>query len=120
MIIFRISRGLPLQNKDSLLVLNPAYEPSPHRLLALAGGGFSLPSTQFLPCLLNSHGGTGFGIDQSPRLAFRASPSNFFHSWQIGRSHYRVNTQANACRINSSLTTVFATVTSAPPCAESL
>jgi hypothetical protein len=56
---------------------------------------------------------TGVGIDHSSRLAFRASSSSSFHPCQIGVSHYRGNTEANSCRINSSLTRVSPTRTKA-------
>jgi len=36
--------------------------------------------------LLYSQGGTGLGIDQSPRLASSASASDCIHSLQIGLS----------------------------------
>ena len=68
---------------------------------------------EFRPCLLNPHGGTALGIDQSPRLASLASASNFVHSWQIGRSQYLVSTHASPCRISSSLSRVSPTLTKA-------
>jgi len=41
----------------------------PQRPSSSQGGGRGVALPHLLPCLLNSHGATGFGIDQSPLLA---------------------------------------------------
>jgi hypothetical protein len=66
-----------------------------------------------LPPLRDSRRGIALGIYHSPRLAFRASACNLFYLTQIGPSQYQVNGPASPRRINSSLTMVSPTLTSA-------